>query len=56
MSSKYLKSLVFRHAALENKIANENKRPFPHVTYLNILKKRKLRIKDELLTADGAPV
>ncbi len=51
MSTKYLKSLVFRHAALEKKIANENKRPFPDIVYLNVLKKRKLKLKDELSSA-----
>lgn len=46
--NSHLSALQFRHDELENRIANENKRPLPNFLYLKELKRRKLRIKEEL--------
>ena len=50
MTSKYINSLVFRHAALKHEIMSELKQPYPDIAYLNVLKKRKLMLKDRMQT------
>ena len=41
------------HHELENEILAENGRPLPDEIRISILKKRKLRIKDELLRLEA---
>ena len=41
-------SLKARHAELEEALSQENARPLPDPATISDLKKRKLRIKDEL--------
>ena len=48
MSTSHLSTLKSRHADLDAKIANEERRPAPDVAMLAQLKKQKLRIKEEL--------
>jgi hypothetical protein len=43
-----VQSLKSKHALLEHEIAQEIGRPFPDDMYLHDLKRRKLRIKDEI--------
>lgn len=47
-------SLARRHAALENDLDHELKRPLPDFTRVRRLKQLKLRIKDKLATLHGA--
>lgn len=49
MSMSHLSALKSRHADLDAKIANEERRPAPNMAALAQLKKQKLRIKDEML-------
>lgn len=44
----HLESLKVKHADLEAKIADEERRPHPDDDVIHDLKKQKLRIKDEL--------
>lgn len=48
MDVSHANSLQTKHAGLERKIAEELTRPIPDATLLMDLKKRKLRIKEEL--------
>ena len=48
MNMSHLSALKSRHADLDAKIANEERRPAPDVGLLAQLKKQKLRIKEEL--------
>ena len=48
MNISHLSALKSRHADLDAKIANEERRPAPKVVALAQLKKQKLKIKDEL--------
>ena len=48
MNISHLSALKSRHADLDAKIANEERRPAPDVAVLAQLKKQKLRIKEEL--------
>ena len=41
-------SLKAKHAALETKIDQEEKRPHPDISLVHDLKRQKLKIKDEL--------
>lgn len=50
MSMSHLSALKSRHADLDVKIANEERRPAPDVAALAQMKKQKLRIKEEMLT------
>ncbi|MBV8119583.1 MAG: YdcH family protein [Alphaproteobacteria bacterium] len=43
-----IEALKQKHAALERAIDEENKRPLPNDDMISDLKRRKLRIKDEL--------
>lgn len=48
MEASHAQALQLKHAGLERKIAEEQGRPMPDVTAIQFLKKRKLRIKEEL--------
>ncbi len=47
--SSHLSALKSRHADLDAKIANEERRPAPDMALLAQMKKQKLKIKEELL-------
>ncbi len=49
MSVTHLSALKSRHADLDVKIANEERRPCPDAAALAQLKKQKLKIKEEML-------
>ncbi|WP_260582561.1 DUF465 domain-containing protein [Sphingopyxis sp. PET50] len=49
MNMSHLSALKSRHADLDAKIANEERRPCPDVAVLAQLKKQKLKIKEELV-------
>ena len=51
MESSHQSALETKHAGLEQKIREELNRPMPNETILQDLKKRKLRIKEELAQA-----
>lgn len=44
----YLSGLVEEHKNLEDRIAEERRRPMPDSVLLSDLKRQKLRIKDEI--------
>lgn len=46
--NQHLTALQFRHATLENKIANENKRLLPNYIVLKQLKKKKLDVRETM--------
>jgi hypothetical protein len=48
MTEPHLESLKTKHADLEARIADEERRPHPDDEIIHDLKKQKLRIKDEL--------
>jgi len=48
MESSHLNALQMKHAGLERQIAEELSRPAPDLSMIQLLKKRKLRIKEEL--------
>lgn len=48
MDTSHANSLQLKHAGLERQIQQEMTRPSPDVVLLQELKKRKLRIKEEL--------
>lgn len=48
MDTSYVSSLQHKHAGLERKIHEEMSRPLPDEVMIQDLKKRKLRIKEEL--------
>jgi len=48
IAEPHLDSLKIKHADLEAKIADEERRPHPDDEIIHDLKKQKLRIKDEL--------
>ena len=50
--SERIEALKARHAALEKTIHDEEVRPHPDDDVIHELKKRKLRIKDELATLE----
>ncbi len=50
-----IEALKARHAALEKNIHDEEVRPHPDDDVVTELKKRKLRIKDELATLEHPP-
>ncbi|MBU0823478.1 MAG: DUF465 domain-containing protein [Sphingopyxis sp.] len=49
MSTSHLSALKSRHANLDEKIANEERRPAPNMAALAQLKKQKLKLKEEML-------
>ena len=48
MSISHLSALKSRHADLDEKIANEERRPCPDTGLVAQMKKQKLRIKEEM--------
>jgi hypothetical protein len=48
MSESHLSALKSRHADLDAKIANEERRPAPDTGLLAQMKKQKLKIKEEM--------
>lgn len=48
MDTSHVSSLQLKHAGLERKIQEEMSRPLPDDAVIQELKKRKLRIKEEL--------
>lgn len=51
MEQSHVSALQLKHQGLERAIAEELSRPIPDTAHLQILKKRKLRIKEELAHA-----
>ena len=50
MSTSHLSTLKSRHADIDAKLANEERRPAPDTGLVALLKKRKLKLKEEMLT------
>lgn len=48
MEASHANALQLKHAGLERQIADEQGRPMPDLVTIQLLKKRKLRIKEEL--------
>ncbi len=48
MDTSHVSALNLKHAGLERRIAQELNRPLPDNSVIQTLKKRKLRIKEEL--------
>lgn len=48
MDTSHVSALHLKHAGLERRIQQEMSRPLPDNTVIQTLKKRKLRIKEEL--------
>lgn len=48
MDSAHLSALSARHAGLDQRIAEENKRPLPDRSMIAALKKQKLKVKEAL--------
>ena len=48
MDTSHVSSLQLKHAGLERKLQEEMSRPLPDDAVIQELKKRKLRIKEEL--------
>jgi hypothetical protein len=48
MNFSHSASLIARHAGLDERIADESRRPVPDQSVIGTLKKQKLRIKEEL--------
>lgn len=48
MEQSHVSALQLKHAGLERKIQDEMNRPLPDLAMIQHLKRRKLRIKEEL--------
>lgn len=48
METSHVSALQLKHAGLERQLADEQSRPLPDLVTIQMLKKRKLRIKEEL--------
>ncbi len=48
MEQSHASALQLKHAGLERQLADEQSRPMPDLGAIQLLKKRKLRIKEEL--------
>lgn len=48
METSHVSALQLKHAGLERQLADEQSRPLPDIVTIQMLKKRKLRIKEEL--------
>lgn len=51
MGSTHASALQLKHAGIERQLEAELNRPLPDLTFVQTLKKRKLRIKEELADA-----
>ena len=49
MDSSHLSALQLKHAGIERQIHAEMSRPMPDAALIQALKKRKLRIKEEIV-------
>jgi hypothetical protein len=49
MDSSHLSALQLKHAGIERQLHREMSRPLPDVAIVQGLKKRKLRIKEQML-------
>lgn len=50
MPNSHLSALETKHAALDRRISLETQRPLPDASVLAELKKKKLRVKEEIST------
>lgn len=48
METSHVSALQLKHAGLERQLADEQSRPQPDLVAIQLLKKRKLRIKEEI--------
>ena len=48
MEQPHVSALQLKHAGIERQLADELSRPVPDLSTIQLLKKRKLRIKEEL--------
>ena len=48
MEQSHVSALQFKHAGIERQIQQEMSRPLPDLAMIQSLKRRKLRIKEEL--------
>ena len=48
MDTSHLSALQLKHAGLERRLQEEMNRPMPDIAIVQTIKKRKLRIKEEL--------
>jgi hypothetical protein len=48
MEASHANALQLKHAGLERQLAEERGRPMPDVITIQLLKKRKLRLKEEI--------
>lgn len=48
MEQSHVSALQLKHAGIERKILQEQSRPMPDLAMIQSLKKRKLRIKEEI--------
>jgi hypothetical protein len=48
MESSHVSALQLKHAGLERRLSEEQNRPMPDPVTIQLIKKRKLRIKEEL--------
>ncbi|PKB14724.1 hypothetical protein B0I00_2322 [Novosphingobium kunmingense] len=51
MEQSHVSALQMKHAGIERQLRDEMSRPLPDLSLVQTLKKRKLRIKEELSTA-----
>ena len=51
IASRY-RALILTHRSLEEKLADETKRPLPHSATVQRIKKRKLAIKEEIVALE----
>lgn len=54
--SAHIDALQEKHAQLENYIFDEQTRPMPDFSAISAMKKRKLRIKEELEALEAPPL
>ena len=48
MEQSHASALQLKHAGLERQLADEQNRPMPDLGTIQLLKKRKLRLKDQI--------
>lgn len=51
MSNAHVSSLAAKHAEIEARINDEQRRPLPDMNVVALLKKQKLRLKEAIATA-----
>lgn len=51
MSTAHVSSLAAKHAEIEARINDEQRRPLPDMNVVALLKKQKLRLKEAIATA-----